>query len=252
MITSVWTWFAVAWVLTFYWLLPRYRDLILATASAALITILDWRSAVAVSIIGMAAFLVGRRATTLKKWQVGLFVVGAVGFLIYFKYIPGFLAKSDASETGGAAGLAQAAAMAGDPAKDAGPLIPLGTSYSHVPAHRVRGRRAQEAEPPHTLAAFLGWLFFFPMFPAGPIERFEDYAANRSSTLTGMHIAQGGSRIIYGLIKKFVIVDMLLSPRASRAGASLIDAIPLWKPPYPVEQLLRLPNTNPLFARGSS
>jgi alginate O-acetyltransferase complex protein AlgI len=86
------------------------------------------------------------------------------------------------------------------------------------------------------------------MFAAGPIERFDDYLANRSARLTKEQVAEGGSRILYGLVKKMVIVDVLLDQQRAALSPRLFDAIPFLKAPPTVDCLLDSGRVNPLFA----
>ncbi|MFH1378723.1 MAG: MBOAT family O-acyltransferase [bacterium] len=62
---------------------------------------------------------------------------------------------------------------------------------------------------PH-LFEFLSWLFFFPSIIAGPIQRFQDWQKQRSSSRhMGDDIQEGAKRIIEGLFKKFVIANSI-------------------------------------------
>jgi alginate O-acetyltransferase complex protein AlgI len=66
-----------------------------------------------------------------------------------------------------------------------------------------------------TLAAhgpvdFFGYMFLVPIFTAGPIERFDHFLANRAARWEASHLAQGGTRILHGLIKKFVLAALVV------------------------------------------
>jgi alginate O-acetyltransferase complex protein AlgI len=58
----------------------------------------------------------------------------------------------------------------------------------------------------------LNYIFLFPIFTAGPIERFDHFERERETELRAAAIIEGLSRIVYGLIKKFVFAGMLIEP----------------------------------------
>ncbi|MDB5321399.1 MAG: hypothetical protein JWN40_3030 [Phycisphaerales bacterium] len=90
-------------------------------------------------------------------------------------------------------------------------LIPLGISYFtfkfiHYSIETARGNIRQ-----HSLGTFLCYVFLFPTFGAGPIERFDHFIARRAGQWRSEMAIQGLTRIIHGLIKKFVFAEMLFA-----------------------------------------
>ncbi len=91
-------------------------------------------------------------------------------------------------------------------------IMPLGVSYFtfkmiHYLVESCRGR-FQNTDG----LTFMAYIFFFPMFISGPIERldrFKEQAGNLK--FNWADISLGGERILVGAIKKFVLADFLLS-----------------------------------------
>lgn len=89
-------------------------------------------------------------------------------------------------------------------------LVPLGLSYLvfkliHV---IIEVRRGALAVP--DLPEFLAYLFFVPMFTAGPIERFGHFTQHRDARWSRELWVEGGTRIIWGLVKKFGLSEGIL------------------------------------------
>ncbi len=248
MITSGLFWIVMGVAAVAYWKLPRFRDWILVVASAGVIGWTDWKALAAVALLSLFSFAVARRAADLPKWVVGIAVVIVLSFLAFYKYVP---AIHDALF--GAAKVAQKVVKERPRAHDAAvngviAVVPLGASYfTFKLVHYIVDSRRKQL-PKHDLKSFLGYMFFLPMFAAGPIERLDDYLKNRAPKLTKEHVAEGGSRILYGLVKKMVIVDILLDARRTELATKLIDAIPFYKAPPTVDALLSGDKVNPLFA----
>lgn len=125
-----------------------------------------------------------------KRWIVPACVLGLVGFFAYFKYFPALFASIGASENG--------------------MFIPLGISYFvfkliHYLVESGRGKITTRS-----LSSFLCYVFLFPIFTAGPIERFDHFLDNREGKLTKEAVVHGLMRIILGLIKLLVILQIAL------------------------------------------
>ena len=192
-------WIVVAASVVLFWLLPKRLRLgfLFAVSWGYLLTI-DWKSVAALSVwvvvfyaLAPIAFAKGRGGRKITA----VLVLGALAYLAYFKYVPPLIA-----------------AIAGDsPAVLL--MIPLGISYFtfkllhygiEVGRGNVEGR---------SLDAFLCYIFLFPIFTAGPIERFDHFMAERRETLDRESIAIGLTRIMHGLAKKFVIAFTMPSGR---------------------------------------
>ncbi|HTI71007.1 MAG TPA: MBOAT family O-acyltransferase [Candidatus Limnocylindria bacterium] len=89
-------------------------------------------------------------------------------------------------------------------------LVPLGISYLifkliHVAVEVKRGTLLLPDFP-----EFLTYIFFVPMFSAGPIERLDHFRAQREATCSRALVAEAGIRILHGFIKKFGLSEGLL------------------------------------------
>ncbi|MCB9765134.1 MAG: MBOAT family protein [Alphaproteobacteria bacterium] len=89
-------------------------------------------------------------------------------------------------------------------------VVPLGLSFFtfkllHYGIEVVRGRLEG-----HRLDELVAWVFLFPIFTAGPIERLDHFLAERQPRWQMDDTVAGLTRIMHGLIKKFVIADVVL------------------------------------------
>jgi alginate O-acetyltransferase complex protein AlgI len=118
----------------------------------------------------------------------------------------------------------------------------LGFSYvAFRLIHTLRDRQTGVL-PVLTLREYVTYVVFFPSFTAGPIDRAErfltDYRAAASQAVPGSDIAarftEGGTRIMVGLLKKFVIADSLASGLALNAvnAAQADSTLGLWALTY--------------------
>lgn len=183
-----------------YWLLPKGRRTVFLLAASGIFVFYHvpvhvvMLLAVGTLVYWAGRFLAGRRLIT------ALSVVAAVSFLAYYKY------------QGLAADLLNKleAILPGLPDFAAPPLvIPLGISFFtfkiiHYLVDSYRGTR-----PDGSYSSFLLYIFFFPILPSGPIERWPDFQAQNKDQagFQWAYPAEGGRRIITGLFKKLVIAD---------------------------------------------
>ncbi len=195
MVQSLTFWGVLALAVPIFWLLPvRLRDGFLFLVSFGYLATLDAFSAAAVFAWTLLLFFGIRwtARTPLRDPLLTGLILGIVGFLAYFKYLPPLIAQI-ANET-------PAAVV----------LVPLGISYFsfkliHFAIETRRGRFADV-----TLSSFLSYMFLFPIFTAGPIQRFDDFTAKREMAWSPQLMAEALTRILYGLIKKFVLAELLL------------------------------------------
>jgi len=183
-----------------YWLLPKGRRTVFLLAASGIFVfyhvpfhvVLLW-------IVGTAVYWVGRFLAG-RRLILVLSVTAAVSVLAYYKY------------QGLAADLLNKleAFLPGLPDFAAPPLvIPLGISFFtfkviHYLVDSYRGTR-----PDGSYSSFLLYIFFFPILPSGPIERWPDFLAQNKEQagFQWAYLAEGGRRIITGLFKKLVIAD---------------------------------------------
>lgn len=86
-------------------------------------------------------------------------------------------------------------------------VVPVGVSYLvfkliHFVVERRRGTIPHP--PPQD---FFCYLFFLPMYTAGPIERLERFLARREPAFSHAALAEGLTRIIHGFIKKYAFAE---------------------------------------------
>ncbi len=91
--------------------------------------------------------------------------------------------------------------------------LPMGISYYtfkliHYAVEVGRGNIKQRS-----LQQFACYMFLFPVFTAGPIERYDHFQNNLESHWSAQMTAEGVMRIMSGLIKQFVIAKMILRPQ---------------------------------------
>lgn len=127
-------------------------------------------------------------------------VLAIVGFLVAVKHVPELLA-----------GLVTDV--------EAPFVTPIGVSYYtfklvHYAVEVKRGRiRA------HALTDALAWTTLFPAFTAGPIERFDHFLGQRAEHPSAPMFAEGATRVLQGMVKKFVFADGLLLVLAQKLGS---------------------------------
>lgn len=90
-------------------------------------------------------------------------------------------------------------------------LVPLGISYLSFKliAFILDVYRGTIKDP--SFEELLAFIFFLPIFPAGPIERFQDFAGKRAKDFDWERYIGGLQRITLGYFKKVVIVNFVLN-----------------------------------------
>lgn len=129
-----------------------------------------------------------------KEWRgktVVSLIVGVCGYLFYFKYNVPATADSQLTSLEGRV------------------LIPLGISYYtfkliHYAVEVYRGNI-----PEHSFQQFFCYIYLFPIFTAGPIQRFDLFLANEEKVFGISAFVEGATRLIHGMVKKFLICDFL-------------------------------------------
>jgi alginate O-acetyltransferase complex protein AlgI len=104
-------------------------------------------------------------------------------------------------------------AQAGRPLSLAGVIDVGWLGFSYVAfrlIHTLRDRQTGKL-PALTLREYLTYLIFFPAYTAGPIDRAERFVKDFRilSALDASRAVEGGSRIVIGIFKKFVLADSL-------------------------------------------
>lgn len=192
--------------LLLYWLAARtsgQRMALLAAASGGFLVLAEapavgadfaWAAIGGAILLAVAVFAWGRRLREGPAGRPLLVAAILVPLLVlaYFKYVSAWLP-------------AVAIVPAG--------AIPLGMSYytfKHV-HYVVECRRGKFRGA--TIGEYLAYVLCFPMFVAGPIERFTTFAEQaRRAAWSGSEASLGVERILIGLGKKFLLVNLLLQP----------------------------------------
>ncbi len=91
------------------------------------------------------------------------------------------------------------------------PVVPLGASYVTFKLIHAAIEISRDGFKVRTPLSFFAWVFLLPTFSAGPIERYDSFRAGAVAPTTGDDIAAGLLRIAVGLVKKFVIVEIVLA-----------------------------------------
>ncbi|MCG3181126.1 MAG: hypothetical protein BIFFINMI_03500 [Phycisphaerae bacterium] len=191
---------ATFWIVLFgsavvYWLLPvRWRAAFLSLTSAGYLLTVDAGS-VAMLIAWTLVFFFAARGLAPGRRRAGRVLAALIctllGCLAAFKYLPQTLA---------AMGLV-------------GPIrhwwLPLGISYFtfkliHFAIESWHGHFADIR-----LDRFLLYMLLLPIYPAGPIERLDHFVANARERFNGSLAVSGLTRIIVGLIKTFVLGELI-------------------------------------------
>jgi alginate O-acetyltransferase complex protein AlgI len=220
MIQSVVFWAFLFGSAILYWILPRrIRYAAIALCSFAYIATLDWKSATALFFWSLAFFYLAPLAVNGKGWRRSVtpaLMLAILSYLAFFKYIPPIINALRPTDV------------------ERNYIIPLGISYFsfkliHYVIEVARGNMKDRS-----LQNFLLYIFFFPIFTAGPIERFDTFLASRDERPSMEAIVHGLSRIIYGLIKKFTIAGLILTPMlrgVTDASVLLerLDVLPVYK-----------------------
>jgi alginate O-acetyltransferase complex protein AlgI len=199
-----------------YWLAPpKWRAPTLAGASlVALLRLapVDVSAMLGISVLAYTALAFSAAAT--QRGGAGallarlvaspLPVLAVLGYLFWSKYAAGIARVFDHQSS-----IADIA-------------VPLGISYwSFKLIHYIIERR-RGTLPAHGFADYFSWLFLWPTFTAGPIERFDHYMPGREETFRIAYLVEGGTRIAQGLVKKFVLVEALVALSARISGGDIV------------------------------
>lgn len=188
-------WATVLVAFAAFWLSPaRLRLGVLVGVSVAYLTWLSWSSLLGcLALAGVFYVSVPWSGSTgWRRWVVPALAVGALSWLGYHKYLPPILD----------------ALFADGPARQI--ALPIGISYFtfrlvHYAIEASRGRIEERS-----FVTFLAWILLFPIYTAGPIERFDHFLANREHQLARADVAAGLIRCMHGLIKKHLLADVVM------------------------------------------
>lgn len=107
-----------------------------------------------------------------------------------------------------------------------GLVAPLGVSFFTFRLVHYAVETARGTLPPHRTIDVLAWILFFPVFTAGPIARFDTFAASAEPTWRFDDLVAGGTRIVVGLGKRFVLAELLATAgHKGTAGQALLEQL---------------------------
>lgn len=189
-------WMVVFFTTLIFWTLPEKSRLkFLAAVSIGYIIYLDLIGSLMLGFWVLGFWVLRKNLHKIKSIQnkiVPVVICAILMQLAYFKYLP------DIANYLGLYNMKSNSA------------IPIGISFItfrliHYLIESNRGNL-----PEHNFFDFLSWAFLFSIWTAGPIQRFDHFKNNYKSNFDSDDFLQGLSRIVQGLIKKFVISMQLL------------------------------------------
>ncbi|MEW6572793.1 MAG: MBOAT family O-acyltransferase [Bacillota bacterium] len=212
------TWFYLLFVATLffvYWFVvpARFRPWVFAAGSAGLLLYVFPGHTLFVFALATVVYLAGEYwADERLRCRNAVLISGIVlvlGVLFYFKYSALFVETFNR--------------FAGAKLKLPEMALPLGISYFsfRFVSYLIDVKRGVVTE--RSYGRFLLYTFFFPIMPAGPIERYGtvDEQSRNPGGFRWDYVQEGIPRILWGLFKKIVLADSLsfLADDLSNPGA---------------------------------
>ena len=158
--------------------------------------------------MGALVFSLSPRIVGSRRLRLVL-VLSILAYLALHKYIPPLIHS-----------------IRGESSPSATFWVPLGISYFTFKLLHfvidVGRRKKREGE----MGDFLSYLFLFPAFTAGPIERWDHFRGNRETLATRDQWVGGLTRIAVGIVKKFAIVELILRARLQDLDATTLATSP--------------------------
>lgn len=180
-----------------YWLLPaRVRPYFLALISFCFIAYLAPKSAILLLALAVGLYFVLPFIARRDRYSITLLwvVVGVlVGVICYNKYLPSVVG-----------------ALYNNAAAAAELIVPLGMSYYIFKMIHVAVDVYRRGSFTVSLSVFLCYLYLFTIFSAGPIQRLDLFIEHAEKTFDRESLIDGWTRIAFGFVKQFFIIDLLL------------------------------------------
>lgn len=194
MFHNLYFWAAVPFTaMLFNYLSVRTRDWLLPITSSALVLYLDPKGGTILMMMAILVFFILTTSTNNQRHKKKLCIAGIVAvtaILICFKYLPQLL-------------------VIGHPFM-ANIIMPLGISFLAFRLIHVLVESQRGTLPNFSAKDFFLYVFFFPIWLAGPIQRFDDFLNNRIVKITSADITLGVIRVVWGLSKAFFLADIIL------------------------------------------
>ncbi len=198
MIQSATFWVVVFASVILFWLLPkRFRLGFLLLVSVGYLGSLALPTVLAMAVWGLAFFWLAplaARPSSSFKWFLPALILAVLAYLSYFKYIPPLVEALSSTPT------------------ERNLIIPLGISYFTFKMIHYAIETARGNIEDRSLQRFLCYVFLFPIFTAGPIERFDHFVANQEERWNLESTVAGLTRIVHGLVKKLFLAELVIRP----------------------------------------
>lgn len=191
-----WTFWALAVVSCLvFWALPlRLRAGFLTCVSIGYLLTLDAGSAATLFVLATLFYVGAPHLAPGRPQRQRLLVILILVvclFLAAFKYVPPLL-RSFAADM-----------------RIATLLIPLGISYYCFKLIHFGIEVSRGTVQRGRVDTFFLYLFWFPIFTAGPIERYDHFIANRVLAWRREDAVAGLHRVVVGIVKQAVVVDLI-------------------------------------------
>lgn len=198
------------WIVLFgsvlvFWLLPeRFRMGFVAAVSWAYLMYLQPANILMFTAWTLAVYQLAPYATRTgwRAWIVTALNLGLLGQLLFWKYGP------DDTDMMGHESWA----------------LPIGLSYFTFKLIHFCIEAGRKNVKDLTFSTYLAWVFLLPIFTAGPIERHDRFLVSRSSVLQRADVVFGLTRIVHGLVKRFVIIDAMFTLLPNPGGVAHVLA----------------------------
>jgi len=191
-------WLVLFGSVVLYWMLPQSRRLgVLAVISFTYLATLAPASLIALAFWTLAFFYLAPLAVGTGPWKrriTPILILSILAYLAWFKYIPPIFDAIARSEI------------------DRVYIIPLGISYYSFKFIHYAVEVARGNIQDRSLQRFFCYVFLFPIFTAGPIERFDHFLDNQATRLDRDDLVVGLTRIAHGLVKMFFFGGLILRP----------------------------------------
>lgn len=189
-----------------YWLLPKkWRSVFLLICNIFFIASFSIKYLVYflfnIGLVYIGSNLI-RQGSSKKKLTLKLLLVWLIGNLCFFKYINLFL--NSISTIGVRLSLFPELHLPEI-------LLPLGISYIIFRLIHYIVEVYRKNVPRSSFVDFALYVLFFPTFLAGPVDRFQRFHPQtaKQQNIDVSNINYGLYRILFGLVKKFIVADNL-------------------------------------------
>ncbi|MEN6310998.1 MAG: MBOAT family O-acyltransferase, partial [Acidobacteriota bacterium] len=205
---------------------PKGRGIFLLIASSGMLLAMPGFTPVKLGLVlcltavsfAVAGRLVRSRASMPPGSRKGLMFLGVVmvlAFLAFFKYrfIQGFFLGRPAAAAGTASSL----------------IFLIGVSYFSFKMIHVLIESSRGKIEGLTALNYVNYILYFVPFISGPINRFNPFSSQMSAPMrTGLKddLKRGGERIVHGLFKKFVLVQLLYPHILGNQATPLAELAP--------------------------